>query len=83
MKNQTYALQAIRVCYRGATNHRSARMHASALAGRASYPYEDGLDMFENAQRAAQAYAKAKGWKNPLVGGQLPNGDFAFVMVPK
>ena len=57
-------------------------MSAKADAGRISIPYDYAAGSGEGPHRkAAEALCKKLGWDNAetLVGGQLPNGDYAFV----
>jgi hypothetical protein len=72
-------MQAIQTRYFGPTNSRGARIKATAAAGSVtiSYPYE--LSGQETHQAAAQALAKKFNWRGDLIGGQLANGDYAFV----
>jgi hypothetical protein len=77
-------MKAIQTRYYGPTNTLGARIKAIADGVKAvtiSYPHEYNA---EEAHRvAAQKLADKYGWNNALVGGALPNGDYAFCMVPK
>lgn len=76
-------MQAIQTRHFGPTNSRGARIKATAAAGSVtiSYPYELSGQACHRA--AADALVKKMGWDDPhyggLLGGQLPNGDYAFV----
>jgi len=72
-------MQAIQTRYFGPTNSRGARIKATAAAGSVtiSYPYE--LSGQETHHAAAQALAAKFNWPGDLIGGQLANGDYAFV----
>lgn len=73
-------MQAIQTKYISPTNHRGARIKATAAAGSItiSYPYELSGQACHRA--AAEALRDKFGWDHgPLVGGQLSNGDYVFV----
>jgi hypothetical protein len=76
-------MQAIITKYFGPTNSRGSRIKATAAAGSItiSYPYDLSGQACHRA--AADALVKKMGWDDPhyggLLGGQLPNGDYAFV----
>jgi hypothetical protein len=78
--------QAIVTKYHGPTNHRGARMSATAEAGRLTVSYDHVLNGSDNHRAVAQALADKMGWTveagyPPLVGGALPNdGRYCFVM---
>lgn len=73
--------QAIQVRYFPATNHRGARLKATAPAGSTFFSYDYGLNAADNAQLVATQYAHSKGWTGELAGGQLANGDYVFVFI--
>jgi hypothetical protein len=76
-------MQAIQTRYLGPTNSRGARIKAWAAAGSITiaYPYE--LSGQACHRMAAEALALKCKWDTPfygqLLGGQLENGDYAFV----
>lgn len=77
-------MQAIQVKYLGPSNVRGARLKAKADAGSVTIGYPHELGAVEEAFRfAAEALVKKLGWDHPnyglLVGGQLPDGSYAFV----
>lgn len=74
-------MQAIQTRYLNPTNTKGARIKAWAAAGSVviSYPHE--LSGQACHRVAAQALADKFGWKSQYLGGQLPNGDHAFVAV--
>ena len=76
-------MQAIITKYFGPTNTRGSRIKAQCAAGSITigYPYElSGMDCHV---AAAKALVNKLGWNDAnyggLRGGQLPNGDYAFV----
>lgn len=77
-------MQAIQTRYLGPTNSRGARIKAWAAAGSITvgYPYELSGQACHRA--AAEALALKFGWNTPfhgqLLGGQLENGDYVFVL---
>jgi hypothetical protein len=74
-------MQAIQTRYHGPSNTRGSRISAKADAGRISIPYPHELSGEACHRAAAEALCKKLGWDDAekLVGGQLPNGDYAFV----
>jgi hypothetical protein len=72
-------MQAIETKYLGPTNHRGARIKATAQAGQITVPYDHALDFGENHIAAARAYAQRKGWLGSWVGAQAPDGRFVYV----
>ena len=79
-------MQAIQTKYLYPTNTRGARIKATCAAGSITigYPYE----LYELSgqavhRKAAEALVSKLGWVDPhyggLLGGQLANGDYAFV----
>ena len=72
-------MQAIQARYLGPTDTKGARIKAWAEAGSVTigYPYElNGQAVY---RKAAEALAAKFNWPNPLLGAQLPNGDYVFV----
>lgn len=76
-------MQAIQTRYLGPTNHRGARIKAWASAGSITISYPYGLSGQACHRAAAEALALKCQWDTPfygeLLGGQLENGDYAFV----
>jgi len=77
--------QAIVTKYLGPTNHRGARVKATAQAGTVTVPWDHGVDHDENHLKAATALAWKFGWLDDgskLHGGACPSGDgYCFVLV--
>jgi hypothetical protein len=75
--------QAIKTTYHGPTNTRGALISAVAGAGRKSYPYPYALNNDQAHEKAAKDYAESFGWLDgyKLIGGQLYDGSYAFVLV--
>lgn len=74
--------QAIVTKYLGPTNHRGARVKASAEAGSLVVSWNHDLSEPENHRQAAEELASKYGWATSMVGGGLPDGrGYAFVMV--
>ncbi len=77
--------QAIVTRFFGPTDHRQARVKATAQAGSCTvlWDYELGAD--ENHRRAAEALAARLGWfvdDLDLAGGGLPDGKgYAFILL--
>lgn len=72
-------MQAIQTRYFGPSNVRGSRIKAWADAGSITIPYPHELSGQACHRKAAQALADKFGWKGAYLGGQLPNGDYAFV----
>ena len=76
-------MQAIQTRYLGPTNSRGARIKAWAAAGSLTIPYPYELSGQACHRAAAEALREKLGWDecayNELLGGQLANGDYAFV----
>lgn len=88
MKPQKYFYQAIETKYFQPTNHRPARIRASCDAKTVFVEWDHGLDPGRNHARAAVHLANMLHKKNPhgvwdypLAGGQLKNGNYAWVFV--
>lgn len=79
--------QAIVTKYLGPTNHRGARVKATAQAGSVTIPWDDALDVADNHTAAAHVLCKRLEWPfspGTLVGGALPDGTgYCFVMVSR
>jgi len=72
-------MQAIQTRYFGPTNNRGARIKAWAAAGSITIPYPYELSGQACHRAAAEALALKFQWDCELLGGQLENGDYAFV----
>lgn len=73
--------QAIVTKYHGPTNSRSARVSATAEAGKVTLSWDHALDREDNHSAAALALAQKFGWDGKLAGGGLPGGGYVFVFV--
>lgn len=72
--------QAIVTKYLGPTNHRAARVKASAQAGSVTVSWDHALGISENHIAAAKAFAEKYQWVGSWVGGGLPNNEgYCFV----
>lgn len=67
-------MQAIVTKYLGPTNHRGARIKATAQAGSITLSWDHALNADDNHQAAASELARRKGWAGVWVGGWLPSG---------
>lgn len=68
--------QAIVTRYLGPTDHRGARVKASAQAGSVTVSWDDALDTDQNHERAAMALAKRYGWGEAWwIPGGMPDGS--------
>jgi hypothetical protein len=81
-------MQAIVTKYMGPTDQRGTRIKATAAAGSVVMGYKYNLNIEENHAKAAKMLADKFKWLNPnakqsytLHGGQIPNGDYVWVMV--
>lgn len=76
-------MQAITTKYLSATNSRGSRIKATCAAGSVTIGYPHELSGMNCHAAAAKALVDKMGWNGPnyggLMGGQLPNGDYAFV----
>lgn len=77
--------QAIVTRFLGPTNHRGARVKATADAGTVTVSWDYALGIAENHQAAATALLDKLGWtrdpwRRDLVGGSLPGSGYAFVI---
>lgn len=78
-------MQAIQTKYLSPTNHRGSRIKAWCAARRLVVPWDHALDPEANHQAAALKLQVLMGWaeKNYLVGGVIPNGDYAWVQLAR
>jgi len=76
-------MQAIITKYFGPTNSRGSRIKAQCAAGSITIDYPHELSGRACHAVAAKALLNKLNWTDPtygaLMGGQLPNGDYAFV----
>ena len=76
-------MQAIITKYLSATNSRGSRIKATCAAGSVTIGYPHEFSGMACHAAAAKALVDKMGWNDPhyggLMGGQLPNGDYAFV----
>ena len=76
-------MQAIQTRYLSPTNARGSRIKAWCAAGSVTIPYPHELTGQACHRAAAEALTVKLGWVEPmyapLLGGALPNGDYAFV----
>lgn len=70
--------QAIVTKYIGPTNHRGARIKATAFAGSITVPYAYELGIPAAHEAAARALADKFGWVGDMVGGSTLDG-YCFV----
>jgi hypothetical protein len=79
--------QAIETKYLGPTDHRGARVKATAQAGSITVPWDHALDVGPNHFRAAYKLARKFGWvldEYCLVGGGNADGSgYCFVEADK
>lgn len=71
--------QAIMTAFLAPTNHRPARVKATADAGSITVSWDHALGVDDNHKRAAMALADKLGWLGHWHGGSLPGSGFAFV----
>ena len=81
-------MQAIQTRFLGPTNVRGSRYKATAQAGSITLSADDRMNPEQNHHVAAAALVAKFGWNEHkgykgLLGGQLPNGDYAWVMVDR
>lgn len=79
----TIALQAITTTFLGPTPARPARIIAKAQAGRVILPWDHGLDVWENHQRAAKAFVEKFGWFGVWATGANYDGSRVHVCVSR
>jgi hypothetical protein len=71
--------QAILTRYIGPTNSRKSRIKAFSRAGSVTLNYDHDISQDANHERAAKALCDKFTWAHALTGGQLPNGDYAWI----
>lgn len=76
-----YMCQAIQTKYHGPTNRIGARVSARCDAGRIMVSWDNKLNADGNHRKAAETLAAKLGWTQKLVGGGLPGGGYAFVLL--
>jgi len=74
-------MQAIITKYLCPTNTRGARIKATCAAGSVTIDYPHELSGMDCHAKAAYALLAKMHWGYKLMGGQLPSGDYAFVLV--
>lgn len=74
-------MQAIQTRYLKPTDTKGSRIKAWAAAGSITIGYPHELSGQACHRKAAEALAAKFGWDTELLGGQLENGDYAFVFV--
>lgn len=75
----TAIYQAIQTKFLGPTNHRGARVKATADAGSITIEWDHRLGIAENHRAAAVALADRFNWGGEWIGGGLPGSGYAFV----
>ncbi len=73
-------MQAIETRYICPTNTRGARIKATAAAGSVTISYPHELSGQAVHRKAAEALRDKFGWNGELLGGQLADGDYVFVL---
>lgn len=77
-------MKAIQVRYLGPTDCRGSRIKAWAEGvGSVTIPYPHELSGEAVYRLAAETLCKRQGWPHAIVGGGLPNGDYAFCFLPE
>jgi hypothetical protein len=71
--------QAIVTKFHGPTNHRAARVKATADAGSVTLAWDHRLNVEDNHRAAALALASRYGWPTDMIGGGLPGSGYVFV----
>ena len=66
--------QAIVTKYLGPSNHRGARVKATAQAGSITLPWDDARDVDENHAASVMALAAKYNWGTAWIGGGSPDG---------
>ncbi len=75
-------MKAIQTRYFGATNTRGSRIKAWAEGvASVTIPYPHELSGEAVHRLAAETLCLRQGWSTTIVGGGLPNGDYAFCFV--
>lgn len=75
-------MQAITTKYLPATNHKPARVKATATAGSVLVSYDSALRDDDAHKEAALALCRKFGWEGSLVMGTTHNGDNVWVFIP-
>lgn len=71
--------QAIVTKYLGPTNARGSRIKACCEAASATVAWDHGLGAPDNHAAACKALVTKLGWPGTWLGGQLPDGTYAYV----
>lgn len=71
--------QAITTKFLAPTNHKGARIKASADAGHVTVDWDYSLNVEGNHKAAAKALVSHLGWSGVWHGGALPGTGYAFV----
>ena len=74
-------MQAIITKYLCPTNTLGSRIKATCAAGSVTIDYPHELSGMDCHAKAAYALLAKMHWGYKLMGGQLPSGDYAFVLV--
>lgn len=78
-------MQAIKTTHHGPTSRGGDRVVAVSGNGgkRTTVEWDPALDVYDNHKAAAERHAERMGWSGfgRLVGGSLPGGGYAFVLV--
>jgi hypothetical protein len=74
-------MQAIQTKYLSATNTKGSRIKATCAAGSVTIDYPHELSGMDCHAKAAYALLAKMHWDYKLVGGQLADNSYAFVMV--
>jgi len=72
-------MQAIITKFISPTNHRGARIKATASAGSVTVPYDHAQDHDEPFRIAARAFCDKFNWEFDHVSGGLPDGSLVWV----
>jgi len=75
-------MQAIVTKYIPPTNHRPARIKATAMAGSVTISYDYANYHEWPFRKAAQALCDKFGWDWEMTGGSLPDGSIVWVKLP-
>lgn len=74
-------MQAIITKFLPCINTKGSRIKATCQAGSVTIDYPHELSGMDCHAKAAYALLAKMQWDYKLMGGQLPSGDYAFVMV--
>lgn len=73
--------QAIITKFLPATNHRGSRLKVTAYAGSITIPWDHALDVYENHNRAAKAFAIKFKWFGCWYVGSMPDDSgYCYVL---